>query len=269
MGIRAMAEGAVGAVDLTAFSHLFRREGVAGRVGRRKHWLGRLGQCTLAAQLEHQQTAIAGIARIVKGGGQREGAAIADHDRHILLALHAVAHGRRDDAGLRLEVPQLGACAGVERLEIAGAVALEHQIARRRQGTAIPRAIIGDFPRRLLRHRIPGDQLALQRCLDRLELGPIIGNRTRIDGDAQVPGAFAAFKAFLILIELRHFLRRQIDQTSARAIAHRVPVVGAQRRRHHQRTGLAIARFRHFDRAAGLHVNAGGPGLRGKTLGRN
>src|SRR5213082_2406774 len=77
----------------------------------------------------------------------------------VLLAVGPqVRHRVPDDAGGRLELPQLGAGRGVDRLEPAFHGAVEHDTARRGQGATVGRQVLLDLPLLGPGSRVPRDE---------------------------------------------------------------------------------------------------------------
>ncbi len=150
------------------FDHLrarFRKR----RIERREREIGFFGQGSGPAQLEHQQAAdVAHRVHVVDQraiGGQREGPAPAGQHGDILFAVHGVGDRRGDHAGLRGETPQPLAIGRIVGGKLAARIALENQPAAGRQQAAVPRPGMLDAPAGFLRHRVPRDQLALDRAL--------------------------------------------------------------------------------------------------------
>src|SRR3546814_7415786 len=85
-------------------------------------------------------------------------AAVAHQHRHVLLSATGKTHRAADNAESGIELPQLFARFGIVRGEVAIGGALEYQIAGGRQHAAVPQKVMMDFPARLLRDRIPGQQ---------------------------------------------------------------------------------------------------------------
>src|ERR1700733_11687465 len=85
---------------------------------------------------------------------------MADHDCDILLSAHGMGTGAGAHAGTDIELPKLLAVGGVERVEPAVDIALEHQISGRGHRAAIERQRLLDVPDFGLLDRVPGDQIA-------------------------------------------------------------------------------------------------------------
>ena len=223
-----------------------------------------IGQLGLAAKLEHQQPRMVAD-RTMRLGHQpareRPCAAPAREHRDILLALDAEGRCRCDHAGLRSKAPQLAPGGGIKRVEFAAHIALEQQIARRREQPAIPRAGIFYRPARLLLDRIPGDQLARgrgNRCRARFGIGGHCAGRQI---KPYVEAMFIGFPAGLVNERKGRIDRGNIDQPIFGIIGHRMPVMRADRagRTEPHFAGAIIARLGIFDRSPGLDVKAAGP----------
>ena len=81
--------------------------------------------------------------------------------RDVLLAVDGVTDRPGDRAGADGHLPQLLAAARTVHHEIAVFRALDQKISRRRQHTAVPRAVVRNTPDFLICDRIPGERKAL------------------------------------------------------------------------------------------------------------
>src|SRR3712207_638383 len=93
-----------------------------------------------------------------------------------------------------------------------------------------------DAPDLTLLDGIPGDELAACHRLQRLAVRLALRSRILGGGIPEVPPAEAGrvFEALLVGIAERYFLCWQIDQVRFGTVGHRVPVVGAESRRHQE-----------------------------------
>src|SRR5574343_1040936 len=190
---------------------------------------------------------------------QRDRAAPAGHDAHVLLAVLFPGHRGRHDARAGLELPQHLAGLGVGGLQVAFRCAPEHHVAGGGQHATPQRGVVLDLPGDLAGLRVHGahgtDVLVVDR-LDR-EAGAQVG-RALLVGDGLVPDLHAPL------------VGRHVEQAGLRAVGHRHLVLAAQegRRGEHRVALLAVGRRGgvtgavggHEVRAAALDVDAGGPG---------
>ena len=263
----AVAHHAVGVIEVLALlqGHLADALGQGRRLGNRRQ-RGQGGQLRGAVQLEGQHAADvahAGRGRRV-AADQAEDAAPAGHHRHVLHIVQGPGHRPGDDPGLGRKGPELlAAVGGVGGEAAALGHALEHQVAGRGQGAAVPGPAVVDPPGLLLRDRVPGQQVAGHGFA-----------RDRGHGDqgvgAQVPLARIVAEApGLEVVGAGDVLRRDVDQPGLRVEGHGMPGMGAEGRGVDDRPRLVVARGRDLDRPPGDRVDAGGPGHLGEGLGRD
>ena len=244
--------------------------GDAGQVQRRllgPH-IGRgLGR---TAQLEHHQPARK-PRTLGQQGRRRERAraAVTDHQGHILLAVDLIGRRGGDDAVVGLVAPQLGPVGGVVGRELALSRALEDQAPGGRHHPGVPEIRMLDREARLLRDRIPGDQLALHHRLDGRHLRRVGGQGVGEEVGADVPGARPEGVTLVRGIGEGHHLGWDVDQTLLRIEGHRVPVVRAERGRDLQRRRVLVAHAGVLDRTAGGRIDTRGPGDRHIGFGRD
>ena len=203
-------------------------------------------------------------------GSEAKGTTPTGFDGDVLLALHFIADRRRENASAGGRRPHLRARIGTESAEVAHAIALEHQVARRGQRAAVPRVRVLDAPHLLLRHRVPGLQVALHGALDGGLDGRDLRQAAGVEVHARIPAELALLEIGIRDVREAHIHGRDVDEPRRGVEGHGLPAMRTAGARHIQErlAGFAPASVRVFDGAAGLHVEARGPALRSVRRGR-
>src|SRR5262249_13295348 len=177
----------------------------------------------------------------------------------VLLATVLVGHHVADDARWRLELVQFLAGLGINRLQIAFQRAVEHDTARRGQGTRPHREQLRIGPDDLAGLAVPGNEVA--------HIG-LASRREHRQGRPDIRLARRVAHSDRLVIHA-DVVGRHVEQLGLRRIGRRLLVLRSQRRRADAGGVVILAArlgrvFRHdrwptVVRRVLVHVDAGGP----------
>ena len=264
-----MADAAISVVSGFALGNHFVGSVGLGDFHRRRFDLRKVRhfrQRRVAADAIDEQTRVVGGK--VRSRHRRTGALFGQGRRtdqlgDVLLVPDHESRRRRHDARLSQGRPQLLAGGVVKGSQFAGAIALEHQAARRRQYAAGARAArMHHAPDFLLRHRIPGlEQGGVYRRIGQAE--------HESDAAAEINSGIPSFRIDneLGVADIAEEIlgNRDVNEIGPLTEGHRIPVVPAKGTGHHQGrlAGAVVTRFGILDRAAGFRIDMARPVDRG------
>src|SRR6266571_2984684 len=193
-----------------------------------------------------------------RNAGPRPAAYPGEHGDVLLAVGPQVGHRVADDARRALELPQLGAGGGINRLEPAFHRPVEHHAAGRRQSAAVRREVLLDLPLDPADRRIPRDEPAAVAA----------GARIHAHDRADVGLAGRVLHLYALVIHA-DVVRRHVEEFRLRGERRGLLVLEADRGRADTLgvllRGRPVRRVAHRD--AGREVDLRGPVHRPEGLG--
>ncbi len=193
----------------------------------------------------------------------------ADSGQHddVLLAGHRIAHRRRHHADLGLAPPQSASIHRVVGGEDPASRSLEDEIAGGREQPARHLGVVVDAPGGLLRHRVPGRDVARRAGLH----GVHVALETAGHGAPVLRRVEAVVQGLEVRVGMERIDEgrgRDVDEARPRAERHGVPVVRARDARGDERRMLRPLRLGSLDGTSGREIDVGRPGGDGVLVGR-